>query len=664
MLIHPGRVATPSCDAPLAGSGPWLPRAAPRMKHLRVRRTSPLGLALLAVAALVTAGCHPRARGRRAGHAQRDPALGTLDRVGASPGELGEDLAYARALLDGRLAATPPAHARRAAPRRAFLTAFSPGATPRVATALAPTLGEAIAISAQELRTLVRVGGLDLASARLALDVAVGRSNVGSAALGSSMSAPPSLAALGAGGFAISCADARLGYVLPGELVTRGLIGDEDGEPVLERARFDALLGARLAGTSAGCRRLRLATASVVEASADAAHAGFVPLVRGRPPRPAPASLDAAMLSRRLRLGADYLTRALGDDGRFVYLYDPRRDAPVDDDYNVIRHAGAADALFEAFEELGDPRHLAAGERALGWLDAQLRARGAGDGAGADAGDAAREIAWLPSDSNALSPIGGTGLALVAIAKHAAVTGPTRSTRELARMRAMGNFLVRQLAPDGHFEPFFESGTPGPWSYVLYYHGEAMLGLARLYAIDPDPRWLEALVRAARHRLATPYEHPREAGRDYWLALALAELARATHDAAFSARAFTIAEASMREWDEDEADARDSGGAWSTAPRCSPTATMSEALMATAALARHLGLDDARMLEHARRATSFVLAAQLDEDGVYAARAPRTALGGVHGDPWTDVVRIDDVQHAMMAMLGLLRVARDPAYGR
>jgi hypothetical protein len=641
-----------------------LPRAGARTKDLCVRRPSPPDrarfspaapaalAALVLLGALVSGACHPRARGRGAGHVRRDAALGTLDRVGTSAGELGEDLAYARAVLEGRNDATPPAHARRPAPRRAFLSAFSAGAPPRVTTALAPTLGEALAISAQELRASVRVGGLDTASVRLGLDVVVGR---GQATPASSAQEAPSLASLGAGGFAVACADARLGYVLPGELVTRGLIGDEDGEPVLERARFDALLTTRLAGPSAGCRRLRLATTSVVEAGATRPSGGaVVPLVRGRPPRPPPASLDAPLLTRRVRLGADYLARALGADGRFVYLYDPRRDAPVDDDYNVIRHAGAADALFEAYEELGDARHLAAGERALGWLDDQLRARGAG-------ADAADEIAWLPSESNALSPIGGTGLALVAFAKHAAVT---RSTRYLARMRAMGNFLVRQLAPDGHFEPFFEGGAPRPWSYVLYYHGEAMLGLMRLYALDRDPRWLDALVRAARHRLATPYEHPREAGRDYWLALSLAELSRATHDAAFSARAFTIAEASMREWDEDEADVRESGGAWSTAPRCSPTATMSEALTATIALARHLGLEESRMLEHARRATSFVLGAQLDEDGVYAARAPNTALGGVHGDPWTDVVRIDDVQHAMMAMLGLLRAVRDPSFGR
>lgn len=650
-----------------------MPRADARTKDLRVRRTSPglwtlarltrrtsvtLGV-LVAFVALGAFGCHPRSRGRRARHVQRDAALGTLDRAGTSTGELGEDLAYARAVLDGRSFATPPAHARRPAPRRAFLTAFFEGATPRVATALAPTLGEAIAISAQELRTSVRVAGLDATSARLALDVVVARSAAAPASPASPASPELSLAGLGAGGYAIACADARLGYVLPAELVTRGLIGDDDGEPVLRGERFAALTALRLRGPSEGCRRLRISTVAAVEGATPAARAAVVSLVRGRPPRPPPASLDAPLLSRRVRLGADYLARALGEDGRFVYLYDPRRDAPIDDDYNVIRHAGAADALFEAFEELGDPRHLAAGERALSWLDAQLRARGTPGAPAPD--DAAGEIAWLPSESNALSPIGGTGLALVALAKHAAVT---RSTRHLARMRAMGNFLVRQLAEDGHFEPFFERGAKEPWSYVLYYHGEAMLGLMRLYQLDRDPRWLDALVRAARHRLATPYEHPREAGRDYWLALSLAELARETHDAAFSARAFTIADTSMREWDEDEADVRESGGAWATAPRASPTATMSEALTATAALARHLGLDDARMLEHARRATSFVLAAQLDEDGVYAARAPHTALGGVHGDPWTDVVRIDDVQHAMMAMIGLLRVVRDPAYGR
>jgi hypothetical protein len=594
-----------------------------------VHRVSLVGGAAVLLAALVAGGCRSHARARPAVH---DATFGTLDAARPSLADLGDDVAYARALLEGRADAVAPKRAVEARGRRAFVSVFAEGAAPIVTTALGVTLADSIAAASRDARA--RANAADLAHARIELDVAIARRGA---------TAAPTLDALGDDGFALSCGEGRVGFVLPGELVNRALIADEDddGEPTLARSRFDALVGARAGEGATACRPLRFRTLAAVE-SHD--HAGVVPLVRGRTPRVDPARLDPGTLARGVRLGGDYLARAVSPEGRFVYLFDAVRGVPTDDDYNVIRHAGATDALFETYDELRDPRLLVAAGRALGWLDRALRAGAPLDGV---------ETAYLPTEGNALGPIGGTGLALVAFARHAAVT---KSDEHLPRMRAMGRFLVRQLAADGHFEPYFV-GAPQPWSEVLYYHGEAMLGLARLYEIDRDPRWLEALVRAARHRIETPYAKPRDAGRDYWLALALSELWRETHDPAHAARAGVIAEASMREWDEDEA-TWERTRAWSDAPRASPTATMTEALATVASLARSMGADDARLLAHARRAVTFVLAAQYDEDATYASRAPALALGGVHGDPFANVVRIDDVQHAVMAELTLLRAMR------
>lgn len=602
-------------------------------------------LALLGLcSALATAGCRNagRGHGRLVVH---DPALGTLDGRALPEAEMAEDLAYARALaLDGG-EPTPPAQATRRPGRRVFLTAFTPGAAPIVTSALGPTLAASLRDAALALRTRVASGetgpAVDGARTRLVLDVTRARSSLGGA---------PTLAEVEPGGLAIACPDARLGYVLPGELATRGLLVDQDdGEPGLRAARVDALLDARLGGPRDGCRRLRVTTSAAVTApDVEAPGRGAIALSRGRPPRPAVASVDDALLRARIGLGADYLARVTGDDGRFVYLYDARRDASIDGEYNVVRHAGATDALFEAYATLGGEARRAAGERALGWLDHALRTKGAQP----------NEVAWLPHDDNALGPIGGTGLALVAFAAHARATG---SRAHLDRMRAMGRFLVTQLSPEGRFSPWFVDGGPREAWPVLYYHGEAMLGLLRLYAIDPTPELREAIERAARFRLSTPYEKPRDEGRDYWLVLALAELSTLpgrAPDAAFAARALAIAGAAGQEWDDDERAFLAAGEPWSLAPRASPTATLTEALATASSLARRLALDDGGALARARIGGTYVLAAQLDPIAVYAARDPARALGGVRGDPWTDVIRIDDVQHAMMSWLALRHAAR------
>src|ERR1019366_10598231 len=79
---------------------------------------------------------------------------------------------------------------------------------------------------------------------------------------------------------------------------------------------------------------------------------------------------------------------------------------------------------------------------------------------------------------------GGAGLALLAFAKHAAVTG---KRTELETMRALARCIVAQQYADGHFRANSdltdEAGKKRKREPV-YYQGEAALGLLRLYAVD------------------------------------------------------------------------------------------------------------------------------------------------------------------------------------
>src|SRR5207253_5038438 len=74
-------------------------------------------------------------------------------------------------------------------------------------------------------------------------------------------------------------------------------------------------------------------TTSVVESSS---HDAVVPLWRGRPRKP--ASFDTAVLRDRIALGARYLARMTGTDGKLVYLYDIAADREVDDEYRSEEH--------------------------------------------------------------------------------------------------------------------------------------------------------------------------------------------------------------------------------------------------------------------------------------------------------------------------------------
>lgn len=550
-------------------------------------------------------------------------------------------LALARAVIDktSRSANAPPA-----APGRRVMLALFSRAQAFVGTADGPTLAEAVTGAAESIVAQgTAAGAAALADGRLELDIPTG---VDGASIDEDMSVP--LPQVGIEGLLVVRDDGKTGVVLPGEVVERAMFHSNK----LDHVAIDALLSAR-----AGVPERDLGTMRAYRFRADVHvestnHDAALPVLRGMVQPSGEVTVEALLAA--VRRGADYLARIVGRQGRYVYMYHPVGDRD-DSAYGWLRHAGTTYALFEAYEEFGARPHLEKGELALRYLASHLSQDPESDG---------KYV--LDTQDEEQQKVGGAGLALLAFAKHATVTG---KRDDLETMRSLARFIVKQQYPDGHFRSNadLEKETGKKLKRELwYYPGEAVLALMRLYAIEPRQAYLDAARRGADWivRVRDAHVSRDNLNHDHWMSYAFNELYRVTRDEAYLNHAFAIARAiQSKQHGAEDSPAPDFVGTFYEG-QTTPASTRVEAYDADIALSRFAGKPDDWLVGPARQVARSTLAQQFDAENAYWLKNPTKVDGGVRESLFVQDVRIDYVQHAMSAWLHLARVLRDPSYGQ
>jgi hypothetical protein len=219
--------------------------------------------------------------------------------------------------------------------------------------------------------------------------------------------------------------------------------------------------------------------------------------------------LEAPALRASIAEAAGWLERAVRPDGRYTYGYERGRDA-ISDDYNVTRHAGVMLSLYQLAAETGDERALAAGDRGLGFVRANLLHR-AGWTAFAEPGRDAR--------------LGATALAVAALVHRRLATGDAEHDELI---RDLARFLVAQQQADGSVLGYWSpsTGLPVPDEYAKFGTGEALWALALVDGLFPGEGWDRPALRLARY-VATRRDDVEGyllVFPDHWAAYGLAEL--------------------------------------------------------------------------------------------------------------------------------------------
>lgn len=371
----------------------------------------------------------------------------------------------------------------------------------------------------------------------------------------------------------------------------------------------------------------------------------LVPLYRGHRTF---ERLTPELLLESARRAGDYLTRVVGADGRFAYSYLPKTDREKRK-YNILRHAGTTYSLLELFEVTGDRELMAAAERAIGYLRRAVEPCTAGD---------ANAACVVEDDAVKL---GGNALAIVALAKHAEVTG-SRQNRPL--IERLGRWILAVQNETGEFTVHKRThSTAETVDFTSqYYPGEALLALLR----GGGEGWADAAERGARWLIEVRDAQVPIArlNHDHWLLYALNDLYRRRPNPLYLEHASRITAAIVGRQNRRPSHP-DWLGSYYRPPRSTPTATRSEGLAAAYLLQRDHGDAGALpgLLEALELGVRFQLQTQFAPESVLYLRDPRRALGGFHRSLTDYEIRIDYVQHNVSSLLLLRRILMEAAAG-
>lgn len=356
------------------------------------------------------------------------------------------------------------------------------------------------------------------------------------------------------------------------------------------------------------------------------------------PARVHASELSRAQLIAAARAGGDYLVRIQKPDGSFHYYYDAATDRVEPRRYNIVRHAGTTLSLLDLYAATRDGRYLASSRRAITFLKTRFRSARSG-----------RAVYVLDYDGKA--KLGASGLALAALARQIQLDRKFADRRNATRL---ANLILALQRKDGSFKMRYrlqESDEDGFES--LYYPGEALLGLIRLFKLNGDQRLLKAARRGAGF-LIESQRRMETLPPDAWLMQALGDLYNSGPRQQYASHAIALAQAMITEQYDDNDRADYAGGFGPGPPRATPAASRAEGLVPAYRLARAIGDPRASKIASALKACArFQLAQQFTPANSGALPNPARARGGFREGLTSARIRIDFVQHNISSLLGI-----------
>ena len=212
--------------------------------------------------------------------------------------------------------------------------------------------------------------------------------------------------------------------------------------------------------------------------------------------------VDADFAKYIIDSNASFLVDEMHDDGTFVYSVLPRFDKELEW-YNVTRHAGALWALISDWRVSHNNKLKPAIDKALDYMLSQVRTFE----------DGVSHLYWENRDDFEL---GADALAVIALADYIEAFD---SKEPLDVCISLGEGIVSlQDQEKGSFVHVLNTDLSIKSDFeTVFYDGEAVFALIRLYELTGEQRWLDSALLTIGHMIREDYAD----NNDQWLSYAM-----------------------------------------------------------------------------------------------------------------------------------------------
>ncbi len=210
---------------------------------------------------------------------------------------------------------------------------------------------------------------------------------------------------------------------------------------------------------------------------------------------------------------SDFLSMQIGLDGKFDYGFYPPNNKVIPG-YNILRHAGSVWNLLCAYRVLGDKFILQQAESAINYMISNSAYK-------YPKRDVSKENTVYMFDSiHDEVKIGGNAIAIIALTEYMDIVKSDRYTRLVIEL---GNGILELF--DERYGSFFHvlkypSLAPRDKFRTVYYDGETVFALCRLYGLTRRKRFLDAAKAAMDRFIKKDYTQY----ADHWVAYSVNEL--------------------------------------------------------------------------------------------------------------------------------------------